>query len=63
MPMSATTQRIGLVLSIAAGAVVCAQSKILNRSSDKTVHAEASFELGAESAWPHLRQDLAAGSR
>lgn len=55
-----TMRRIGMFLSIATCALaVFAQSKILvNRPSDKSVYPEFSSELGAESAWPHLRQDL-----
>lgn len=62
MPTYATTKRIGLFLSIATCALaVCAQSKgLITRSLDKTLRAESSSELGVESAWPHLRQDLGA---
>lgn len=60
MPLYVTTRRIGLFLSIATCALaVCAQSKILlNRPSDRTMAPEVSSDLGVESAWPHLRQDL-----
>ena len=56
----ANTRRIGLILSIATCALaVCAGSKSLpNRPWDKVVDPELSSELGVESAWPHLRQDL-----
>lgn len=60
MPLHAIMRRIGLFLSIATCALaVCAQSKtLLNRPSDRTIDPEVSSELGVESAWPHLRQDL-----
>ena len=60
MPTYAMTRRIGLFLSIATCALaVCAQSKgLLHRPSDQTTDPEVSSELGVESAWPHLRQDL-----
>lgn len=60
MPTYITTRRISVLLSIAACALaVGAQTKnLLIRHSDATLYPEFSSELGVESAWPHLRQDL-----
>lgn len=60
MPTYVTARRIGLLLSLATCALaVCGQTKgLLIRQSDKTPYSELSAELGVESAWPHLRQDL-----
>jgi hypothetical protein len=57
MPAYVTARRIGLFLSLATCALaVCTQTKF--RQSDKPLYFELPAELGVESAWPHLRQDL-----
>ena len=57
MPTNVTVRKIGLFLSLATCALaLCAQTKF--RQSDKPPYSELSAELGVESAWPHLRQDL-----
>lgn len=57
-----TGKQVGLFLSLAACAlVVGTQSKgLLQRVADRSLPVEAGSELGLESAWPHLRIDLAA---
>lgn len=54
-------QRAGLFLSVMACAmVVYAHSKnLLNRHLEYPLSSELAAECGAESAWPHLRNDLA----
>ncbi len=61
MPRYPVMRRIGLFLSLATCAVaVCALPKTLaNRPSEHITDPEVSTELGVESAWPHLRPDLA----
>ena len=60
MPFHATGKQIGLLLFLAACAlVVWTQSKgLLQRVADRSPRLEAGSELGLESAWPHLRVDL-----
>ena len=54
-------RRIGLFLSIAtcAIAVGALPKSLVNRPSTHIPDPEVSTELGIESAWPHLRTDLA----
>jgi hypothetical protein len=61
MPTYPIMRPIGLFLSLVACAVaVCALPKTLvNRPSSHIPDPEMSSELGIESAWPHLRTDLA----
>ena len=60
MPTYATARRIGMFLSVATCALaIAAQTKsLLLRQSDDSLSPELSTDLGVESAWPHLRQDL-----
>ena len=62
MPFHTTGKQVGLFLSLAACAlVVGTQSKgLLQRVADRSLRVEAGPDLGLESAWPHLRIDLAA---
>jgi hypothetical protein len=61
MPAYPIMRGIGLFVSLVTCAVaVCALPKTLvNRPSSHIPEPEASTELGIESAWPHLRTDLA----
>jgi len=61
MLTGALGQRAGLFVSVMACAVVVyAHSKnFLNRHVGHPFSSELSVECGVESAWPHLRNDLA----
>ena len=60
MLMLVAAQRAGLVFSIITCAVVVyTHSKsFLARHQDQAFGSDLSVECGAESAWPHLRNDF-----
>ena len=61
MPRYPMVSRIGIFLSLATCpiAVGAPPKSLVNRPSTHIPEPEVSTKLGIESAWPHLRTDLA----